>query len=60
MLRTDKYFELITTVVRCEELCRPRRMLSTAGLQPRARVDNILLELHNSPPPTQPHSIIVN
>ena len=60
MLRTDKYFELITTVVRCEELYRSRRMLSTAGLQPRARVDNILLELHNSSPPTQAHSIIVN
>ena len=31
----------------CEELCRPRRMLSTS-------VDNILLDLHNSPHPTQP------
>ena len=57
MLRTDKYFELITTVVRCEELCRSRRMLSTEGLQPRARwitSSSICYSSH----PTHLHSII--
>ena len=28
------------------------------GLEPSASVDNILIDLHNSSDPTQPHSII--
>ena len=29
------------------------------GVKPKAKVDNTLLDLHNSSYPTQPHSLIV-
>ena len=58
MLRTDKYFELIITVdvKNYADLggCYPSRSLASRS------VDNILLDLNNSSPSTQPHSIIVN
>ena len=61
--RTLKYFQWIIKQLlnsafvwlRCDELCRSRRMLSTS-----ASVYNILPDLHNSSHPTQPRSIIAN
>ena len=49
-----QYLLLNSALVRCEELCRSWRKLSP---WPSASIDNILLNLHNSSHPTQPHSI---